>query len=252
MKHVALVTSTTYPKLSESDTFLLEPLKKEGIIAHAVAWDKQEADWALFDAIILRSCWNYPAKYKQFLAWLSNLQHLNANVWNPVNIVRRNSKKTYLFDLEKKGIPIIPTACEFVTKPIVGNSALGVSKSSQKGEFLWQPLVPEVMAEGEYSFVFIGGKLTHAVLKTPKKGDFRANVQFGATEKRITPSKILARQAQRVLDAIDTNLLYARVDGINRNGTFLLMELELIEPHLFFDMNPKAADVFAHAVKKLL
>jgi len=247
MKHVALVTCTTYPQLSESDEFLVDPLKKEGFISHAVPWDRKGVDWSLFDGIALRSCWNYPAKYKQFLTWLAALD--STIVWNPVNILRWNIQKTYLFELEKKGISIIPTFRELITKPVVGNSARGVSKSPQTEGFLWQEFAPEVASKGEYSFVFIGGKLMHTVLKIPKKGDFRANVQVGATEKLINPSKALAQQAENVLDAVDANLLYARVDGINRNGTFLLMELELIEPHLFFDMNPKAAETFAKVLK---
>lgn len=254
MKHIALVTCTTYPQLSESDAILIEPLIKEGCISHVVPWDKKGIDWSLFDAIVLRSCWNYPAKYSQFIDWLSEN---NTQICNPANIVKWNAHKSYLFDLEKRGIPIIPTVAagnkhgwsEFVAKPVVGNGARGVTRSPKTGEFLWQQFAPEVMTEGEYSFVFIDGKLTHAVLKTPKKGDFRANVQFGATERLITPSKTLVEQARRVLHALDTNLLYARVDGINRNGKLLLMELELIEPHLFFDMNPKAAEIFAKTLK---
>lgn len=220
MKHVALVTCSTFPALSQSDATLVAPLKKEGFVSHAVPWDEKDMDWSLFDRIILRSCWNYPEKYDRFIDWL---YRLNGQLYNPEPIVKWNSHKSYLLDLEKRGIPIIPT----VVKPVIGNRGRGV-------EYLVQPFMPEIAKEGEYRFIFIGGKLTHTILKTQKKVVL------------IQPSKILATQAAR---ALETDFLYARVDGIVHKGMFLLMELELIEPELYFHLNPIAATRFAQTLK---
>jgi len=220
MKHVALVTCSTFPRLSQSDEHLVDPLKTEGFIPYVVPWDKKGVDWSLFDTIILRSCWNYPEKYSLFLDWLAGI---NTKIYNPAAIIKWNSHKSYLLDLGKKGIPIIPT----VIKPAIGNRGRGV-------EYLVQPFIPEIAQEGEYRFIFIGGKLTHTVLKTQKKVTL------------VQPSQALAQQAAH---ALDTDFLYARVDGINRSGIFLLLELELIEPHLYFDMNPFAATRFAQTLK---
>ncbi len=220
MKHVALVTCSTFPELSTSDSFLVEPLRKVGCIPHVVPWDKKNVDWNLFDAIILRSTWNYPKHYDQFIAWLDNL---HTNVFNPIQTLKWNSHKSYLLDLAKKEIPIIPT----VIKPAVSNGEMGI-------EYLVQPFAPEVKNEGEYRFIFIGGKFTHAVLKTQNKITL------------VQPSPELIQQAA---SAFNTNFLYARVDGINRHGIFLLMELELIEPNLYFDLHPKAATIFAQTLK---
>jgi len=261
MKHVALVTCSNFPALSPSDERLVEPLKKEKILTHAVAWDKKGVDWSLFDAIALRACWNYPTKYSQFMDWLTNLEHIRANVWNPINIMRWNIQKTYLFDLEKRGVSIIPTvvvnkqskpslhneASDVIIKPVIGNMSQGIYRSPKNierllktGDYLVQPFMPEVTNEGEYRFIFIGGELTHTILKTQKATSL------------VKPAPALTHQAADVLHTVETNLLYARVDGINRNGIFILMELELIEPILFFDMNQKAAAIFARALKNVV
>lgn len=227
MKHVALVTCSTFPELSESDKRLIEPLRKEGFIPYVVPWDRKNIDWNLFDGIVLRSCWNYTAKYSQFMDWLSDLKHINAKVWNPVSIIRWNSHKSYLLDLAKKGIPIIPT----VIKPAIGNSGKGI-------DYLIQPFMTEVVNEGEYRFIFIGKKLSHTVIKKPKQTLL------------VNPSKTLITQAANVIHTIGADPLYARVDGINHNGTFMLMEVELIEPNLYFDLHPPSAGTFARALKK--
>jgi hypothetical protein len=46
--------------------------------------------------------------------------------------------------------------------------------------------------------------------------------------------------------------LYARVDAIERGGRLLLMELELVEPYLFFPEHPLAPERFAQALLKHL
>lgn len=227
MKHVGLVTSRETPRLSASDQLLVEPFRKLGYAAEAVAWDTN-SHWDKFTAFILRSCWNYPDQYQTFLDWLKQIEILGVPMFNTPDIVRWNIHKSYLFDLAKKRIPIIPT----VIKPAIGNRGKGV-------EYLVQPFMPEVVNQGEYRFIFIGGKLTHTVLKTPKKITL------------VQPAQTLIRQAQNVLHAIKIKPLYARVDGIHHNGLFLLMELELIEPQLYFDLYPPAVQTFVSAFAKL-
>jgi hypothetical protein len=258
MKHVALVTDVAHPTLSQSDQILAKSLENERIIFHQVAWDNNDIDWSLFDGIVLRSCWNYPTKYTQFLQWLSLLEQIKANVWNPTKTLQWNTHKKYLFELQEKGIPIIPSAIldpgnthifgnDFIIKPAISNRSIGVLRSpkniqtlTKKGDYLIQPYIQEVTQTGEYSFVFIGGKLCHTICKTQKEVLL------------ITPDTSLIRQASAVLDTIDTFLLYARVDGIEKNGKLMLMELELIEPNLYFDKNPSAAVVFARILNKRL
>ncbi len=112
---------------------------------------------------------------------------------------------------------------------------------------LVQPFLPEVVAEGEWSLLFFGGRYSHAVVKRTRPGDFRVQTQHGGTYTPAEPPPPLIAEAQAVLAAAGAaDELYARVDGIVRGGRFALMELEVTEPALFFD--PVSADRFAEAL----
>ncbi|MEP7087559.1 MAG: hypothetical protein ABI884_09505 [Gemmatimonadota bacterium] len=110
-----------------------------------------------------------------------------------------------------------------------------------------QPYLPEI-EEGEWSLIFLGGEFSHAVRKVPAAGEFRVQHDFGGSIERCEPEARLIEDARTVLhaaaEATETgvaDILYARVDGVVRNGGLLLMELELIEPMLFFAQAPGAA-----------
>lgn len=250
MKRIGLVTCREFPRLSKSDRQLVEPLKHEGFEAIPAPWDDDHQRWVEFDALILRSCWNYPDHYPQFLDWIKQIEILGMPLFNSPGLVRWNIHKSYLFKLQKRGIPIIPITSKStgsIVKPKIGNRGRDIHRSPKNiqallatGNYFAQPFMEEAISEGEYSFVFIGGMFSHAVLK--KQNIF----------KLIQPDNTLLRQAKNIIDAINFNLLYARVDGIRQNNTLLLMELELIEPQLFFDLYPPSATVFAKNLKKKL
>src|SRR5436190_22616236 len=110
MKSIALITYKELPTLTESDRLLIKPLEENGFQPHVVCWD-EKIDWKQFDSVILRSCWDYHTRVDEFLIWLNMLEQQEIPVWNPIDIVRWNYKKTYLKELEDKGITIIPTVC---------------------------------------------------------------------------------------------------------------------------------------------
>ena len=285
MKTVALVTHSASSGLTSSDALLVAPLIAEGFDPHAVAWDDKHVDWKKFDHIILRSCWNYHTKYNEFLEWLSFLESTHVNVLNPLPVMRWNSHKEYLKDLAQQGVSTIPTKWikkgtavnlqtasgetgwnNLVVKPCIGASSHDVFLSrhnehkkkqskydmlTRKTDTMIQPLMSEIMTEGEYSFVFIGRSYSHTVLKFPEKGDFRSDHQFHKAESRVQPDARKVREAENVIKHIPSPLLYARVDGIFVNGSFMLLELELIEPHLFFDLDKESPMRFARELKKL-
>lgn len=285
MKNVALVTYRESPKLIDGDNLLVEPFNKHGLEVKAVPWDQPNIDWQSFDLVILRSCWNYHYKVKEFADWLNSLEKNKVNLWNPINIVKWNINKKYLLDLKDKGIPIITTSIfnqdnidtaqnyinslvckEIVIKPTSGASAYKVNKIRKTdyssdlpivkeilsdSEAMIQPYMKEISDEGEYSFIFFNKKYSHAVLKHPKKEEYRTQLTFGGREEKTTPDDSLIKQAQNVLFKIDSPLLYARVDGICVNGKLLLMELELTEPYLFFEYDEKAAQKFTEAVESI-
>src|SRR4030042_2037048 len=103
MKTVGLITYCQSPELTPSDQLLVEPLKKLGFNPVAVPWDDENVNWSAFDVLIFRSCWNYHLQYKKFIEWLNHLEKLHIPVWNPIPIIKWNSNKIYLKDLEYKG-----------------------------------------------------------------------------------------------------------------------------------------------------
>lgn len=104
---------------------------------------------------------------------------------------------------------------------------------------------------GEWSMVMIDGRLTHAVRKRPREGEFRINSAFkgiwepmAAGDERVPAcGKVVAERVwawlvgkERELkgEGKESELLYARVDGVvGEDGEFVLMEVELIEPWLW-------------------
>lgn len=286
-RKIALITYSDLPQLSESDHLLIEPLKEKSFEVLSLPWDSEDRDWKGLDCLVLRSCWNYHKKYKEFVKWLDYLQENKVRVFNSVSIVKWNSNKKYLLELERRGIDVVPTIYvkkrskvylkdllenkkwqgDVVIKPAVGASAYKIFKANSNNlelykkrfdslksetDVLIQPLMKEVVSEGEYSSVVIAGQYSHSILKTPKKGDFRSNYHFGAKEKRVCIDRSILDQVMSIYNLVDANLLYARVDYVIREGKVILMELELIEPHLFFDMKKDSAKLFALKLSELV
>lgn len=117
---------------------------------------------------------------------------------------------------------------EALAQDILGRSGL-----------LAQPFFDEIPTFGEWSVLFVAGEPTHAILKTPKVGEYRSQAMWGAyTESRQPPSWLI-ESATKALHAAPVAPTYGRVDGFIRDGEFHLMELELIEPYFFFEYAPE-------------
>src|SRR3989344_6702980 len=233
MQQIAFVTDKNQPKINESDVLLARELERRGNVVVAAPWDKN-CNWGKFDTIILRSCWNYHKQYFEFLHWLRVLEQLHIPIWNPIPTIRWNSHKSYLFDLQKKGVQIPPTRLipknqtvrleellpwdTAVMKPAVGASAVNVArieKSNVKkyekqfqnmltqGDVIIQKYIEEIELNGEVSIIFFGNTLSHAVIKRPKYGGFLASSDFGGTEALFHPTKSLVAQAKNILDLIE-------------------------------------------------
>src|SRR4029077_9194837 len=120
------------------------------------------------------------------------------------------------------------------------------------GDVMVQPLLSEVGDAGEWSLVFFGRRFSHAVLKRPAAGDYRVQWEFGGSAVSASPPAPLIADAERVIAAAPGVPLYARVDGVEREGRLVLMELELIEPHLFLSWGDGAAARLAGALRASL
>jgi glutathione synthase/RimK-type ligase-like ATP-grasp enzyme len=281
MPRVALVTSSKYPDLTDDDRLLLRPLAERGINAEATIWDDPACDWPSFDAVILRSCWDYHLNYEEFLRWIALLEQAKTPVWNSAPLVRWNASKSYLRDLEANGISIVPTYwpeagdgvrlreklhelgwMKAVVKPRVSATAhrtqLIAADDADSVQELFgelqrgpgamvQKFMHGVVTEGEWSVIFLGGKYSHAVLKMAKAGDFRVQSDFGGTDRAAEPPAHVLQSAIHIVQTVEPTL-YARVDGVVDDGQFRLMELELIEPALFLASHPAAPSGFADAI----
>jgi hypothetical protein len=284
MWRIALATSQAYPSLTTDDQALLGPLAARGISGEPVMWSDQHFPWPSVDAVILRSCWDYHLRLPEFLAWLTYLEDTKVRVWNTQALLRWNADKTYLRDLEAKGIPVIPTIWpeqganldvllhdaewdQAVVKPRVSATAyktcLTAGDDMAKGQALLdellggpgalvQKFMPEIATKGEWSLMFFLGQYSHAVVKTPKSGDFRVQHDFGGDVHPAQPPDHVLQDAMLAVEATGSIPLYARVDGVESGGRLCLMELELIEPALFLQSSPWAADRFADAIVSVL
>ena len=288
MLQAAFVTYRKIPDLSDDDRLVLDPLRRIGVEVTAVPWDTRDAGWNRFDAIILRSCWDYHERVEEFSAWIDGRERDGSTVvWNSPAVIRWNLDKSYLQELHTAGVPIVPTLLlrkgsstslprlldqqawsRAVVKPSISASAFRTwmttpaTAPDQQADFdsllaksgvMIQEYFAEVETAGEWSLIFLDGKYSHAVRKRPRTGDFRVQEELGGTVQPVSPSRSLVDQAGRVLIAAGlAPLLYARVDGMVREGTLFLMELELIEPSLFFGFNPGAPARFAAAIRRAI
>jgi glutathione synthase/RimK-type ligase-like ATP-grasp enzyme len=112
--------------------------------------------------------------------------------------------------------------------------------------------MPEIQTLGETSFIFFNKKFSHAVNKKPADGDFRIQVQFGGKYSLIHPDAALIAKAQKIVDSLSENLLYARVDGIVIENELHLMEVECIEPDLYLNLSEGALQRFTKAIVELI
>lgn len=283
---IALATYEGAPDLAPDDQLLLPALAAARIEGVPAVWSSEDVSWETFDGVIIRSCWDYHRRAADFQAWLERLDASRLPVWNAIALVQWNVNKRYLVDLETRGVPTIPTYLvrrgsvadiesvlianrwmKFVIKPAISASGFethaitiplsdaarsAMDRVIATGDALLQPFVEEVPTGGELSLVFIDGEFSHAAIKRAKAGEFRVQVEHGGSVHAIDASPAVIEQAARVLRSLPEVPLYARVDGVTRGDEFLLMELELIEPNLFFDTSPNSAARFATAIAQRL
>ncbi len=268
------------------DEILSSVLNELGFSNQIVPWSDPNINWDDFSAILIKSTWDYFDYYPQFLEWIEKIKSLNKPVLNDLDTIKWNSSKNYLNEIKRKGFNVISglelkkgesvsvsellenlLADTLVVKPMVSGGAkntLKLKKSEwnsysekiqslvNEEDFLVQPFIPEVQEVGEYSLIFFNGEFSHAVLKTPASGDFRVQHYFGGEIKSILPTNKMQEEAKAFISEFAPESLYARVDGVEINGVFHLMELELIEPYLFLTSHPAAIQNYKEALRKRL
>lgn len=257
------------------DQLVVKLLENEGHVIKVISWS-DDADWSQFDCAIIRTTWDYVKRHTEFVEKLKFIS-TKTKLYNDINTVQWNIHKGYLLDLEKRGVTIVPTLLfkhdgplniptswkneKFVIKPAISATSYRthvmdadkiLSGSFRDdlvpGDWLCQPFVPHII-EGEFSLVYFGKQFSHALVKIPKSGDFRVQEEFGGEILPYKPSEKLLALGESIMKAIPQDLLYARVDVIPFENHYALMELELIEPSLYFRTSKESPQNFIKALK---
>ncbi len=251
------------------EDILVKELESSGHSVTTLSWSK-DADWSKFDCAIIRTTWDYMEKPEAFFKQLEKISS-QTKLYNSLDTVKWNIHKGYLSGLEKKGVTIVPTVFfkydeelkipanwpeKIVIKPAIsaGSYKTLVQNKNQidrsemvPGDWMCQPFLPQIF-EGEISLIYFNKVFSHALLKVPKKGDFRVQEEFGGDIIPLKPTPELLALGEKVMSSVSDDLLYARVDLVPYENHYALMELELIEPALYFRTNADAAKNFSKAL----
>lgn len=290
MKRIGFATQASAPEGSPDDFRAAPLLAAAGYEVVPVVWEALLSVEALaaekLSAVVIRSCWDYHLKTQAFLDWVRLVAATGLPVLNSSAITCWNMDKHYLRELSEKGVSIPRTVWletgsqgslasvlelhhfdAVVVKPCVSLGAFQTWRSSRaeaaahEADFqtlvaeraiMVQEFMPEILMEGEVSLLFFGGEFSHAVRKRARSGEFRIQQHFGGVASRFEPTPTLLKQARQVLETVGEPLTFARVDGVEVNGELKLMELELIDPYLFLELDAESPARFARAVIQAL
>ncbi len=277
---IAFATSRPHRDFDVDLPLLSGAATARGRASEIVEWDDESVDWARFDVVVVRSCWDYVDRRDEFLDWARSVPRLV----NPADVLAWNTDKVYLRELAAAGVPVIdtrwdvrtgddlPASTEWVVKPAISAGSRDTARWSSPGEVyahsedlmaagrtvMLQPYVPSVDSEGETALIYLGGRFSHGIRKGPLLGRGEGVRQDRDRREVITPRAPTAAQldvAEQVLAAVPAALggpgplAYARVDLVTDiDGKSRLIELELTEPSLFLDQSEDGAERLVDAL----
>jgi len=282
---IALLSIKDLRGFVADDKLLIEPLQELGHVAEFVPW-QAKVRWRNYDGVVIRTTWDYQDNLVAFLDVLGTIER-ETRLANPLQLVKWNAdKSTYLRDLEKQGNLIIPSIWhsgkigsrqvlkwfdqlstdEIVIKPAVGANAqdtLRVKRGREDIQMLKkifdnrscvvQPFMSGIVKEGEFSLFYFNGEYSHAVLKTPKRRDFRVQEEHGGRIKATKPPAHCLQTGKTIMKLISPVPLYTRLDLVRtKDDDFAIVELELIEPSMYLRKSKQAPYLFAKAIDRWL
>ena len=281
-----LKTNTYISNVLREDELVINALKEKNLSVVKKDWNDSIFDWETTRSILFRSTWDYFDKFELFKKWFNKTKNKCLMI-NSTETIEWNIDKHYLLDLQEHQIPIPNSEFikrgssidlsllmqkknwnEIVVKPTISGAAKNTYRLKEeeiiqfgptwekliyKEDFIVQEFQNNVISEGEVAMIVIGGKFTHAVLKKAKEGDFRVQDDFGGSIAIYNPNEEMVKLAEKCTRILTPIPSYARVDIIWDNLMELAVsELELIEPELWFRLNPNAAQKLAYHVDLIL
>jgi hypothetical protein len=276
----------------EDDLPAAQALEEAGAEVRILAWDDPDAAWNSFDRVIVRSAWDYDQRLDEFLSWADRVGA--GRLRNAPEIIRWNSDKRYLAELDGAGLPVPPSLLiapggrvpaldgEVVIKPVTGAGSRDTGRFGPDSEAaalellegfdqrdeiaMMQPYLPEIEVNGETAVVLFGGQVAYSLNKAaflapdavvPPDQDGAAAAKRDEDLVRLTEAlPAEAALAEKTIAWIAARFgqmpLFARVDMVRTgSGVPVLMEVELIEPCLYFglarSLEPAGAEAFAAA-----
>jgi glutathione synthase/RimK-type ligase-like ATP-grasp enzyme len=283
-KRAALLSTDNLENFFTYDKLLIEPMKNIGWIAEEVSWRNKNINWSDYDAVIVRSTWDYQNDSEKFVGVLEKINDVS-HLENDIDLMKWNMNKNYLFDLGQKDVKIVNTIWEksfnpdlsdeyfeklntdeIIIKPNISANADNtfrltkeklkdnlkvLEKTFNDREFMVQPFLNSIIEEGEYSLFFFNGKFSHSVLKKPKENDFRVQEEHGGDIQPFKVSSELIMIAEDIINKLSTIPLYGRVDLVRNNqNKFVLIEVELIEPSLYLNKDDQSPFRFVKAFEE--
>ena len=291
-RRIALATCADFPDLDVEGPLLKEALSELGLHAEPAIWTDPDLAWSSYDAVVVRSTWDYSPRRDEYLEWADRVAAVT-RLANPADVLRWNTDKTYLRGLAEAGLPVVqttwlypgdafaaPTEGEYVVKPAVSagskdtnryvageHDALATDHATgllYAGRVVMvQPYLDQVDTAGETAMLFFAGEFSHAIRKAPLLEPAMEFATGAFKPEQIQPREPSAAErdaAERVLDTVAElrrwprrGLTYARVDLIpGAVAAPTLLELELTEPSMFLDLDPKSPGRFAAAIADLV
>lgn len=270
----------------KDDFHLQQALAERGITSVRLDWADSKVDWGSFKGLVIRTTWDYYNRAAEFSAWIDRVSKLT-KLCNPPEIIRWNMDKHYLAELEKQGVPIVPSFyveaglgtqfldvmhemgwVEAVIKPCIAGGArltyrLNLENAAEiqqnlspwlmKEAFILQPFMHQILEQGEDTLMVMNGVYTHAIKKRAKQGDFRVQDDYGGSVHHLDPKPEQIRLAEQAMEACGQKLAYGRVDMVqDEAGLWQIMELEVIEPELWIRYHPESAQPFADGILEML
>lgn len=263
---------------------LQDALRALSARSELLAWDDPDVDWRSYSHVLISSTWDSVDRPAEYLAWARDVAAVSQLI-NPLPVIEWDIDKVHLEKLTAAGVPVVPTTWvyegssweppsggDFVVKPSVSAGGRGTARY-RSGDpvaidhvhrlldlghtVMVQEYISRVDEEGETDLIFFDGVFSHAVRKSLvlRRGEGVVErpwerMSWGGL---VTPSpaqlQVAGQALSFVVEHLGCQLPYGRIDLVaGPEGDPLVLEVELIDPYLSLDMEPRAAKRFAEAL----